>query len=300
MISLMTVYVPKEYQAKLDNHPPIESRIVNQNLMGWEFKKKQSPYTGEMHTWFSLKSPKDEVPTIVFLHGFNTNGTVFFNLMSLAHDYNLVAYNFPDTSVFYKGKLENFNNVIDDFLKTINIDYLILAGNSVGGSIALKYAGSRPAKKVTHLILLSTNVFGTTEENIKQIKGMTEKLMKYPDYKLYYLLLRGRKILDMLDKTRFGENIPKETIDIKHVAWYRQVLRSLYLYNAQEDAENVTCPVIAFHGSEDNMLNVEGAEKITEFIKGARFVIVRKAGHDMVYSDYKEIVNSISEFLKNS
>jgi len=272
MISLITLYVPKEYQTRLDNHPSMEKRAEKINLKGWVFNKVVSDASGQEHTWFSMKSEKNDAPTIVLLHGFNTNGSIFFNLKTLSKDYNLIAYNFPDKSAFYKGQLENYNDLIDDFLSDIGLDSVILAGNSVGGSIALKYAGSQTQKRVTHLILLSTNLFGTTEENVKQVNGMADKLLKFPDYKLYYLLIKGREVIDLLEKTRFGEKIPKETIDIKHVDWYRQVLRSLDNYNAQKDAEQVACPVIAFHGSADDMLNVEGAAKYRNLLKTLNFI----------------------------
>ena len=45
------------------------------------------------------------------------------------------------------------------------------------------------------------------------------------------------------------------------------------------------------------MLNIEGAEKVTELIKGSKLVVIQDGGHDLVYSDYEEISSTIRDFL---
>jgi pimeloyl-ACP methyl ester carboxylesterase len=101
-------------------------------------------------------------------------GRVFLNLNSLSDVCELVAYNLPEESALYKGTLDDFVLVIDDFLESANLDSIILVGNSIGGAVAMKYCASKHDANVRGLILLSTSVFGATEGDHRKYREMAE------------------------------------------------------------------------------------------------------------------------------
>jgi pimeloyl-ACP methyl ester carboxylesterase len=290
VISLMLVYVPQDkYQHELDNLPTMQQRMVGMDLQGWEFKSVISPKTGQEHGYFIYPCSRPDAPTLVCLHGFNTDGSIFFRLKGLADRVSIIAYNFPEKSPLYHGSISDFTGLLNDFFSTIRLDTFALLGNSVGGAIAQHYAAADQPVTITHLFLMSTTVFGTTAENIRQIRGMADKLLPYPDYKLYYLLTKGKSILSRAEKAGFAEETPGGAVVIKHVAWYREILQSLYYYIGTEDARNIHCPVVAMHGEADRLIPLAQARTIEREIHGVRFGVVAGAGHGLIYSHADQV-----------
>jgi pimeloyl-ACP methyl ester carboxylesterase len=134
-------------------------------------------------------------------------------------------------------------------------------------------------------VLLSTTVFGARDEDVAELRRMADKLLKYPDYKLYYMLVRGKAILGRLGKTELGENAPAEAVAVKHVAWYREILSAMYDYNAIEDARRVRCPVLQIHGTTDKLIPVASAEMVKQYIPQTVFHAAEGKGHSLVHSD---------------
>ncbi|MBD3243190.1 MAG: alpha/beta fold hydrolase [Chitinivibrionales bacterium] len=296
VISLMVFHVPKErYQSELDSLPDIAGRISGANLYGWTLNEAPSARTGLKHYHFSYPAADSAAPVMVCLHGFNTDGRAFVHLSPLADTYRLIAYNFPEKTELYSGSMDDFVGVLDDFFAQIGIDTVALLGNSVGGAVAIHYAASQPSVHVTRLVLLSTNVFGASPEDTKEIQGMADRLLGYPDYKLYYLLTKGKALVARFRKTEIGQTAPAEIIAVKHVAWYRQVLQALYDYDGTPYARRVTCPVLAMHGADDRLIPIERARVIEDLIPHATFEAVDSAGHTLVYLEADRVIARIRE-----
>ncbi len=296
IISLMVFYVPEQrYQSELDSLPTVAERVADADLRGWTLHESPSAETGLTHYYFSYPPTDTAAPILVCLHGFNTDGRVFLGLSSLADTYRLIAYNFPEKTDMYQGSMDDFVPVLDDFLAQIGADTVALLGNSVGGAVAIHYAVSQPAVTVTRLVLMSTNVFGASPDDTKEIQGMADKLLDYPDYKLYYLLTKGKALVARFRKTELGRTAPPDIIAIKHVAWYRQVLEALYDYDGVPYARRVDCPVLAMHGTDDRLIPVARARVIEELMPHASFEVVDGVGHTLVYLEADRIADRVRE-----
>jgi len=284
IITLMTIGVPREkYQQELDSLPTVEQRLSGGSYGEWSFRAEQSAATGMTHCYFACPAERGERPVIACFPGFNTDGRVFFALSPLADTYQVLAYSFPERSALYTGSMDDFVAILDDFFAVAGVDTVAVLGNSVGGAIALHYAASPHRAQVTRLVLLSTNVFGASPDDTREIRGMADRLLPYPDFKLYYLITRGKAIVSRFGKTELAEGTPTESLAIKHIDWYRQVLRSLYDYNGVPYAGRVAVPTLAMHGAEDRLIPVERAQVIGDLVPGAVFERVPGAGHGLVF-----------------
>ncbi|MBD3357387.1 MAG: alpha/beta fold hydrolase [Chitinivibrionales bacterium] len=74
---------------------------------------------------------------------------------------------------------------------------------------------------------------------------------------------------------------------IRRIGWYRQILRSLQGYDGSYLKEKITCPVLALHGSNDNVIPLSSARTIPQMFPDAYFEIIEGAGHAMVYTEGK-------------
>jgi pimeloyl-ACP methyl ester carboxylesterase len=290
---LLTVYVPQDkYQTELDSLPDIPSRVARMNSNDWDFNQVTSPYTGTTHYYFECTPQKPDAPILLCLHGFNTDGSVFFNLNSLSDTYRVIAYNFPEKSIYYKGNIRDFCDLLDDFCQTMRTGPITLLGNSIGGGIALSFVANTHHANIKKIILTSTTVFGATSENQRQIRGMADKLLDYPDYKLYFLLTKAAEIIDGSENQKLNEEIPEQGLVIKHVDWYKQILKSFYWYDGKADVPMIHCPVVLIYGKKDKLMNSREANATKAELPDAAIYTLENATHSLVYS-HAQTVDSI-------
>ena len=300
-ISIVTIHVPKdEWQKKLDALPSQAERVAHKKLDGaWKAEIVVSPHTGLTHTYYKLPcTDSSSKKVLLLLHGLNTDGSVFFNLAPLAKKMTLIAYNFPEETDLYTGSLRDFELIIDDFCTMLNLDSINLLGNSLGGIIAVFYATHTKRVKVERLLLASTYVPGATPGNIPRLRKMTDKFLPYPDYKLFYLLtignrlIQGRAIGNAADR-----EAPIESLVIKKIGWYRQTLSMLYWYDGRRDARNIGCPVLVLHGGADRLVPRAEVAATREQIPNARVFSLEKAGHTLIFAQSKECAAEIADFI---
>ncbi len=290
VITLVTLFSSEsKYQKELDNTPTIPERVIEENLNGWEFKTVLSKTTEEYYYYFEYPVTNKEQPVLLCIHGFNTDATVFFKLKSLSDKYRIIALNMPDRSSLYQSNISDFEKILDDFCTTVSIDTISLLGYSVGGGIALNYAANSTKVKVNHLILISTTIFGATEQNKRQIRGMANRLLRYPDYKLYALLIKGSAILKKMEKPEVNKDVPKEGIVIKHVDWYKQILKSFYWYDASHDAHRIKCSVSIIHGKNDRVMNIREINATKKVLPDASYFLLDDAAHSLVWSHARNV-----------
>jgi len=286
VLGIIMIFVPREkYQKKLDGLPDMAHKADGYDLHGWEYQKIQSPVSGMTHYYYHFPNADFAAPTLIMLHGFNTDGRVFLALKDLSAKFNLIAYNFPEESPVYNGHFEDFDTLLDDFCRTMRLSSICLAGNSVGGAIALCYAANAETVKVHRLLLVSSEIFGATPDDRIRSRRMADKLLPLPDYKLYYLLDRSRALLRSLEKAGYGEDAPQEILMVRRIGWYRQILSALRNYDGSTIAGKITCPVVAFHGAKDRVIPLENARLVKKLIPKAYFEVMPDRGHAMIYTD---------------
>ncbi|NLD93367.1 MAG: alpha/beta hydrolase [Fibrobacter sp.] len=290
VISVVTLFSSESrYQQELENMPTIPERVIGKDLSGWKFSTVLSKTTNEYYYYFEYPVTNKEQPVLLCIHGFNTDATVFFKMKSLSDKYRIIALNMPDRSSLYQNNISDFEKILDDFCTAVSIDTISLLGYSVGGGIALNYAATTTKVTVNHLILISTTIFGATEQNKRQMRGMADRLLRYPDYKLYALLIKGSAILKKMEKPEVNDDVPKDGIVIKHVDWYKQILKSFYWYDASYDARRIKCKVSVIHGKNDKVMNIREIDATKKALPDAAYFLLDNAAHSLVWSHAQNV-----------
>ncbi|MDO5576160.1 MAG: alpha/beta hydrolase, partial [Fibrobacter sp.] len=161
--------------------------VVGSSYSGWDYKEIKSPDSGFTHRYFYYPGPFPNSPVFVFLHGLIFDGRNFVNTKALGDKWQLVAYDFPESTDVYRGDMNDFRFLLDDFLDTIKKDTIYLCGVSFGGGIAARYAASH-ARRVKALILVSTFIMNALPSDRLKSRQLARILLKQPDQKLYWLL----------------------------------------------------------------------------------------------------------------
>lgn len=296
-ISVVTLFSSEtKHQNQLDNMPTIPERIIEKDLNDWKFKTALSTRTNEHYYYLEYPAENENKPVLLCIHGFNTDATVFSKLKSLSDRYRIIALNMPDKSSLYQSNISDFQKILDDFCSTLSLDTISLLGYSVGGGIALNFAANSSNVTINHLILISTTIFGTTEQNKRQIRGMADRLLRYPDYKLYALLIKGSAVLKKMEQPEVDKEVPKEGIVIKHVNWYKQILKSFYWYDASHDAHRIKCKVSVIHGKNDRVMNIREIDATKKVLPDASYYLFDDAAHSLVWSHAQKVDEIIRAF----
>ncbi len=283
---------------KLEAIKTMDEKHEGFDLLGWSYEKKVSSNLDIVHRYYYYPSKIDDAPVIVFLHGLSIDGRLFLQLNELADEYELISYDFPDTSDLYTGNMEDFVLILNDFFYEMNFDDIILAGTSFGGIIAIKYYASDKNVNIAKIILMATLPGGITSRDRRRMRIVARMIDGLPDYKFYFIL---EKLLERDSVVTASIAYPNLStfVSVKNIDWYRQVVNSLNGYNASSDALNVDCPVLAIHGEEDETVDVDvSKEIISEYIPQSKFIIIPAGNHGIVYERSAEVAGFIREFLK--
>jgi non-heme chloroperoxidase len=298
-LKVITRDVPEdEYMEKLENIASMDEKNNGFDLLGWTYERVVSKEINLTHRYYHYPSESADAPVIVLLHGLNLDGRVYIHLKGLSENYELYAYDFPDTTEFYTGSMDDYVNILNDFFKSMNIKKIYLGGVSFGGIAAIHYYASVRNVDIEKIILMATLPGGVTRRNRRQIRLTARWIEDLPDYRFYYIL---EKLIERDSVVLESEAYPNMAtfVKVRNIDWYRQVVKSLNGYNASSDASVIDCPVLAIHGENDETVDAEVSKEIIEqYIPQSEFVIIPGANHGIVYERGDEVAGLINNFLE--
>lgn len=272
------------------------STIPQQNLMGWSNKEVKSPFSGHTHHYLYYPGPKSDAPVFLFLHGLVFDARNFLNMKKLSSKWQLIAYNFPETTELYRGDMNDFRFLLDDFLDTLKIDTLYLCGVSFGGGIAIRYAASH-ARRIKALVLASTFIMNSNKSDRIKSRQIARIFLKHPDHQLYWLI---QKLLNNAMRGKKNPLAPlKDMIKIKNVEWYRQVIRSITTCEGPEDAMQISCPVLSLSGDKDKLITLRHAKSVKKHIPHCHSEIIEGGTHAMMYFKGEQLADMIHLFCSS-
>lgn len=285
--------LPYKSKASPQNPNSLKNQINKSAPNGWIYKETTSPFSGCTHRYLYHPSKKNNAPPFVFLHGLVFDARNFINLHKLSDNWQLIAYDFPESTAIYRGDMNDFRFLIDDLLDTLKIDTLYLCGVSFGGSIATRFTAAHP-RRIKALVLASSFIINSTPNDRIKSRELARFLLKHPDYKLHWLI---QKILTLTLK---GKKNPlsslKKMIQVKNIDWYRQVIRSITTCEGTEDAIRINCPVLALNGDKDRLVSLSHARSIPQYITHTHFDIIKGANHAMMYFQGEYLSEKIHSF----
>ncbi|MEL0310324.1 MAG: alpha/beta hydrolase, partial [Gammaproteobacteria bacterium] len=228
------------------------------------------------------------LPALVLLHG--ANGSLFnFDRLSplLKDDFRIITIDLPAFGLTGAVPSSDYSikssfRVIDSVLEHLNIESLILGGNSMGGGISWRYAIENP-KRLKGLVLLSSS--GIPGERAK--RGSSRRSADTP---LVWKLMRSPLATDILSiytPKFFATQGLKASVYDSNMAtteWANQFheltllegsrtailsrMSSGYVRNQKPELlKDLEIPALLIHGNEDNIIPVSSSEKLVTFFQ---------------------------------
>jgi len=220
---------------------------------------------------FLLEAGDPARPAVVLLHGSCSNSAFWFNdLIALMNDYHVFAADIPGEA----GNSSEFRLSLDEqdyadwmasVLDALNLPRASIAGNSLGGWMALKFATAYPAR-VEKLMLFASGGLAPIRADFLERAQAAEA---------------AEESLSFDEDVAGDEQIPKEILDFINL-----ILDSYYPLNipmplfSNEQLKTLTMPVLYVAGLRDELLDSPAGEAaLRAGVPHAEIHMLPEAGH---------------------
>lgn len=247
-----------------------------------------------------------EGPAVIFVHGSGPGGSGYSNFKMNFPAFgeagfraivpDLPGYGLSSKPTTVQYTLDFLTQAIVDFCHALDLEAVFLIGNSLGGAISIQTALSHPTL-VKRLILMAP---GGLEER--------ETYMAMPGIKSMLRSIFGPEgitpegMRKVFSKQLFNPSlITDELIAERYAVATKQpqeVFSTSRVPNLAARLKDLTCPVFALWGMDDQFCPVSGARTIAESCKNNRVLTLSRCGH-WVMVEYRELFNKVCvDFLR--
>ncbi|MFM1794416.1 MAG: hypothetical protein RL642_801 [Bacteroidota bacterium] len=197
--------------------------------------------------------------------------------------------------------IDFYNQFIDTFLNAIGVHQYIIAGNSLGGSIAWNQTLRYP-NKVKQLILINSagypkkNEKGNIGFKLASTPVVGEVLMKFTP--------RGivkKSIEDVYsDKSKVSEDLVQRYFDLLLRDGNRQATLDIFKqrkFGGSEKIKLIQTPTLVIWGEDDQLIDVSNAYLFQKDIRNSQLVIIPKTGHVPMEENSSAFLSAITPFI---
>ncbi len=250
---------------------------------------------------------EDSLP-IVFIHGTSASLHTWDTLSSLLKtNKKIIRLDLPAFGLTGPNRLNQYsfnfyNQFLDEFLLKLNVTKCIVAGNSLGGSIAWNYAIASP-DKVKQLILLDASGYPKKDEKgslgfkLAAIPVLNQALKHISPISLI------RKSLEdaFYNKSLVTEKMVQQYHDMLLREGNRAAVLELFQHPMKPDAtkiKTITQPTLIIWGKEDQLISYTNAALFKQDIRDSRVLMLDKVGHIPMEEAPNQVAAAIIEFIK--
>ena len=261
----------------------------------WRYEHVVSEKSGAPYYYYHLPAEREGAPSLVMIHGMFLDARNFIRFVPLARHFELIAVELPHQSPFYNGRIADFTDLLQDFLDTLGLARIHLCGISLGGMIAMAYAGGSPRTPIDRLYLISTDAAKDMAALEKQRRNVGRAIKAVQDREDLTICL-----VDELRRRRLKDADPhmREVLrlfSLKHPAFYRQVLHAGKNIETLLPIHRIAVPTLHIHGDADSTLPLKSARHLTAHIPGARLEVIAGGEHDIAYTHAGEVLSLIEQ-----
>jgi len=265
-------------------------------------------------------------PTVLFLHGWTCNGTIFRYQKHYFKDrYRVVSMDqrghgrsaMPASKDLSIDRLaEDVKAVVDSF----EPDEFVIAGHSMGGFTAFKFHerfGDEYSGRLKGLVILGST--GTRLSRGMKMGGLVDLL--YSPLIKHVLTAGGlesrftEKVKDVLGDSSagyllvrllaFAKNPPAAEVEFQRELTFSTSLPTICLaargcleYCCEHHMPHVDVPVLMLAGGDDRLIGEHASRWTYEKLPHARMEVFEGAGHDIQLDSTEEVNRALDDFLR--
>jgi pimeloyl-ACP methyl ester carboxylesterase len=255
-----------------------------------------------------MEGKVDDSLPIVFIHGTSASLHTWDTLSNLLKTnkkiirFDLPAFGLTGPNRLNQYNFNYYNQFLDQLLFKLNVTQCIVAGNSLGGSIAWNYAIASP-NKVKQLILLDASGYPKKDEKgslgfkLAAIPVLNQALKHISPISLI------RKSLEdaFYNKALVTEKMVQQYHDILLREGNRAAVLELFQHPMKADAtkiKTINQPTLIIWGKEDQLISYTNASLFKQDIQDSRVLVLDKVGHIPMEEAPNQVATAILEFIK--
>lgn len=227
--------------------------------------------------------------SIIFLHGWRSSRLAFKKVISKLDPslFRVFALDLPGFGESPAPKnpfnLQDYVDLIREFIKNKKLEKVVLVGHSFGGRIAIKLAADKPT--LTHKVVLVDSA-GMMPKNFK--KNAMRKIAKVvkPIFKPSFMAPIKKSIYGAI-----GSQDYVETPELRETL-VNLINEDLTLY-----LEKINQPTLIIWGEQDKETPIKDAQVMKEKIKNSNLVILKGAGHFSFLDQPEDFLKSLQKFI---
>ena len=257
-------------------------------------------------------------PAIILLHGFNGSLFNFERMVPLlSKEFRLISIDLPGfgltgaiPSMDYST--QNSILVINELTSYLGMEKFSIAGNSMGGGIAWRYALENPEKTQSLILLASSGIYSSEErlqiEESERESPLVWKLMR-SNFVSYFLSLYTPKFFatqglktSVYDPNLATDEIANQFHELTLMQGSREAILSRFSkqnYNDEKPdiLKKIQAPTLIIHGREDNIISFKSSINLDQYIQNSQLVIYQKIGHLPMYETPARVADDIKKFF---
>ena len=218
---------------------------------------------------------------VVLLHGWGQNIEMMKPLGDNLDKFHITILDLPGFGESSEPKeaitVLDYEKILEEFLKDLNIENPILMGHSFGGRIAIVYASLNPTEK---LVLFGAPCIRKERHSSK------EKVLK------------GLKKLPGMDK--IGEAMKKHigSEDYRNASpVMREILVNTVNFDLSSYAKEINAPTLLIWGTNDQAAPISEARKLEKLLTDGALIELPGCTHYAYLEALPQVINILNNFL---
>jgi pimeloyl-ACP methyl ester carboxylesterase len=251
-------------------------------------------------------------PVLVLLHGF---GDSFTSWDGWVHDlkgkFRIIVPDFPGHGLTrapqgYELEGAGLADVIDALAAKLELPKFAVAGNSMGGGVALELAVRHP-QRINALILV--DAAGFPNEGPPPAIPLAFRILQYRLGRAFLRNIDNRPLIDqglktdVYDKSVVTPALVDRWAEFQRAPGHRAILMSFHPTSfGQASAaalHDIGVPTLVLHGESDPLIEPASARKFATAIPGAKLILYPHVGHLPQIEIPQRSALDVAEFLES-
>jgi len=247
---------------------------------------------------------------LVLLHGLTGHARTWDRLAAeMAADYRVLAFDqrgHGDSDPAPDGDYSVDTMVADLalFADALGLRTFTLLGLSMGGRVAIAYAGAHP-ERVERLVIvdIGPEIHPLGLERIRAMMAGASERIDSVEHAIAYVR-RANPHSDEAELRHRAQHGLRRLADGSLTWKYDKALRDMMRQGGRRDAVDlwsplarIACPTLLVRGGESDILSPEIAEKMLQSLTDGRLVEVEGAGHSVPGDRPREFAEAVRSFL---
>jgi pimeloyl-ACP methyl ester carboxylesterase len=251
-------------------------------------------------------------PVLVLLHGSNASLHTWEPWVAeLGDQYRIISVDLPSHGLTGAVPGDDYSQAgmvkfVYDFTAALKLAPFAIAGNSMGGGVAARFAIDHP-ERLTHLILVDA---GGMPTQVQRDPGLGFQLARMPVIQNLMLYVTPRGLFeDGLKKAIVDDTlVTTEMVDRHWELNCREGNRAATLKRfqtapdtyIQDNAAKIMTPTLILWGAEDTLTPLDMGEGYAMAIKNSKMIVYDNVGHIPMEEAADQSARAVREFLSPS